>query len=59
MSSLTTAIQAGGVVIAQDAATSEVYGIPQSAAKTGAVDFVLPLDEIAATLLVLLARGHP
>src|SRR5438105_3151036 len=37
----------GGTVIAQDEATSEFFGMPDAAIKTGAVDFILPLDEIA------------
>lgn len=51
--------RAGGVVIAQDAATSHASGMPRAAAETGDVDFVLTLDEIAPTLLVLTARGGP
>lgn len=38
----------GGTVIAQDPKTAEFTGMPQSAVDTGAVDFVLPLEEIAA-----------
>jgi len=49
--------QAGGVVIAQDEATSEVFGMPRAAIKTGCVDFVLPLNKIATTLMVLI-RGR-
>lgn len=44
---------AGGVVIAQDQATSEYFGMPGSAIKTGSVNFVLPLPEIAPTLIRL------
>ncbi len=39
--------RAGGRVIAQDEATSVVYGMPKRAAQTGAVDQILPLGEIA------------
>ena len=39
--------RAGGRVIAQDKATSVVYGMPKRAAQTGAVDQILPLGEIA------------
>ncbi len=38
--------EAGGFVIAQDEETSVVYGMPKSALETGAVDVVLPIDEI-------------
>jgi two-component system, chemotaxis family, protein-glutamate methylesterase/glutaminase len=44
---------AGGIVIAQDAATSECFSMPQSAIRTGAVDFILPLDEIGPMLVTL------
>lgn len=37
----------GGVTIAQDQATSAVYGMPSAAAKAGAVQHVLPLNRIA------------
>lgn len=40
----------GGHVVAQDQATSDVYGMPQAAAQAGVVDVVLPLDEIAPYL---------
>jgi len=39
--------QAGGKTIAQDEATSAVYGMPKRAAETGCVDAVLPIDDIA------------
>jgi two-component system CheB/CheR fusion protein len=41
----------GGVVIAQDPTEAEYDGMPQSAIATGLVDFVLPVAEIAATIL--------
>jgi two-component system chemotaxis response regulator CheB len=40
----------GGVVIAQDQATSAVYGMPRAIAEEGLADRVLPLDEIAAAI---------
>jgi two-component system chemotaxis response regulator CheB len=40
----------GGIVIAQDEATSEHFGMPKSAIDTGKVDFILPLQAIASTL---------
>ncbi|TMD40470.1 MAG: chemotaxis protein CheB [Chloroflexi bacterium] len=47
--------QRGGTVVAQDEATSEFFGMPSAAIKTGAVDFVLALDEIAPKLVGLVA----
>ncbi len=44
---------AGGVVLAQDEASALHFGMPRTAAETGAVDFVLPLEEIAGKLLEL------
>ncbi|MFI5803752.1 chemotaxis protein CheB [Streptomyces sp. NPDC051561] len=40
----------GGTVIAQDPETAEFKGMPESAVGTGSVDFVLPLEEIAAAV---------
>jgi two-component system chemotaxis response regulator CheB len=42
--------QAGGLTIAQDEATSVVYGMPREAALLGAAERVLPLGEIATAL---------
>jgi two-component system chemotaxis response regulator CheB len=51
-----TAIKArGGTVIVQDEGTSEFFGMPSAAIRTGSVDFVLSLDEIPAALVTLLA----
>jgi len=47
----------GGTVIAQDEATSEFWGMPGAAVKTGSVDFVLPLEEIPTALTMLVKRG--
>lgn len=41
----------GGLVIAQDKATSEYWSMPESALKSGAVDYVLPLEAIAPALI--------
>jgi len=43
----------GGIVIAQDRATSTMFAMPRSAIETGCVDRVLPLEEIAPTLVRL------
>ena len=45
--------QAGAPTIAQDEATSVVWGMPGSAVKAGAVDKVLPLHEIPTKLQLL------
>lgn len=45
----------GGVVIVQDQATAEFDGMPRAARKTGLVDRVLPLEEIAGALVELAA----
>jgi two-component system, chemotaxis family, protein-glutamate methylesterase/glutaminase len=43
----------GGTVIVQDQNTSEFFGMPGAAQKTGVADFVLPLEEIAPALVKL------
>jgi len=50
----------GGQVIAQDRPTSENFSMPETSIKTGDVDFILPLDEIAPKLIELVAavRGQ-
>jgi two-component system chemotaxis response regulator CheB len=42
---------AGARTIAQDEATSAVYGMPERAVETGCVDSVLPIEEIASGIL--------
>ena len=41
----------GSLTIAQDEATSAVYGMPRAAVEAGAAELVLPLGQIAAALL--------
>jgi two-component system, chemotaxis family, protein-glutamate methylesterase/glutaminase len=47
----------GGMIIAQDEATAEFYGMPGAAVQTGLVDYVLPIEAIAPKLLMLVTRG--
>ena len=42
--------QAGGLTIAQDEASSAVYGMPREAMLLGAAERILPLEEIAPTI---------
>jgi two-component system chemotaxis response regulator CheB len=43
----------GGTVIAQDRPTSQDFSMPETSIKTGDVDFILPLNEIAPKLIEL------
>ena len=43
----------GGTVIVQDEATSQFFGMPGAAQRTGAADLVLPIGEIAGALIEL------
>jgi two-component system chemotaxis response regulator CheB len=43
----------GAATVAQDETTSAIYGMPRAAIAAGAVDHVLPLPEIAPTLIGL------
>ena len=47
----------GGKVIAQDRPTSQDFSMPQTSIETGDVDYILPLGEIAAKLIELVAGG--
>lgn len=49
--------EAGGVTIAQDEASSVVYGMPREAALLGAAQRVLPLSEIGPALAALRPRA--
>lgn len=45
--------RAGGATLAQDEASSVVYGMPREAALLGAAERILPLDEIGPALVAL------
>jgi two-component system, chemotaxis family, protein-glutamate methylesterase/glutaminase len=51
-------VEAGGSVIAQDEATSVVWGMPRSVAQAGLCAAVLPLNQIAGKILNLLAGSR-
>jgi two-component system chemotaxis response regulator CheB len=52
-------VAAGGSVIAQDEATSVVWGMPGSVAQAGLCSAVLPLDQIAPRIVRLICGGRP
>jgi two-component system chemotaxis response regulator CheB len=45
--------KAGGIVVVQDQATSEFFGMPGAAIQAGLVDQILPLEDIAPALEAL------
>jgi two-component system chemotaxis response regulator CheB len=49
--------RAGGVVIAQDEASSEFFGMPREAIESGGVSYVLPLASIGAAVHRLVTLG--
>jgi len=49
--------RAGGCAIAQDQASSVVWGMPGSAVEAGVIDQVEPLDRIAAAAAQIITRG--
>jgi two-component system chemotaxis response regulator CheB len=51
-------VAAGGAVIAQDEASSVVWGMPGSVAHAGLCSAVLPLDQIAPRAVRLFAGGR-
>ncbi len=50
--------EAGASTVAQDEKTSVVWGMPGEAVKRNAVQFVMPLPEIADKVLELIAQGE-
>jgi two-component system chemotaxis response regulator CheB len=49
---------AGGITIAQDEASSVVYGMPKQAVELGAVQHILPLEQIVQSLVTLAGRSR-
>lgn len=47
----------GGRVLAQDEASSVIYGMPREAARAGVVDAVVPLADVAPRLIELASGG--
>lgn len=52
-------VAAGGTVLAQDEASSVVWGMPGAVAKAGLAHRVLPLDQIAAAIVAAVQRPDP
>jgi two-component system chemotaxis response regulator CheB len=50
-------VRAGGAVLAQDEASSVVWGMPGAVARAGIVAALAPPEEIAARLLAASAGG--
>lgn len=51
--------EAGGSVVAQDQASSVVWGMPGAVAQAGHADEVLPLDQVAEAIIRLLPTVRP
>jgi len=51
--------KAGGTVIVQDQSSSQFFGMPEAAIRTGVVDFILPLEEIGPAIVTLVVGGRP
>ena len=54
---LLAAHMAGAFVLAQDRASSVVYGMAHEADRRGAVDLIIPLDEVAPSLIRLMGSA--
>jgi two-component system chemotaxis response regulator CheB len=48
----------GGAVLAQDRATSTVWGMPGAVTNAGLAQKVLPLNDLAPEILRLVSRAH-
>jgi two-component system chemotaxis response regulator CheB len=53
----TEVVEAGGTVVAQDEATSVVWGMPGAVATTGLCSAVLPIQEIGPSVCKLVMRS--
>jgi two-component system chemotaxis response regulator CheB len=47
---LTTLKRQGALILAQDEATSTVWGMPGAAVQAGLADMILPLDQLAGVI---------
>ncbi len=52
-------VEAGGAALAQDEATSVVWGMPGAVARAGLCAAVLPLPQLPARILELLRSARP
>jgi two-component system, chemotaxis family, protein-glutamate methylesterase/glutaminase len=48
--------QGGGLVLVQNQSTATYFGMPGAAIATGVVDYILPIDKIAAKLVALCTK---
>ena len=46
--------QLGGIIIAQDENTSDIYGMPRSIVEAGLANEILPLEKISSKILDLI-----
>ncbi len=52
-----TLVEAGSRIIAQDEASSVVWGMPGSVVQAGLAEEIVPLDQIGATIINIASRG--
>ena len=52
----TTVLEAGGAVLAQDEASSVVWGMPGAVARAGLCHAVLPIDELPSKVMQMMGR---
>jgi two-component system, chemotaxis family, protein-glutamate methylesterase/glutaminase len=56
---MTTIKQKGGVTVAQDEESCVVYGMPRVCVESGIVDHVLPLSQLARSIVQLTGHEMP